>query len=285
MRRRCLLGLAALSASGQQVADTAFDPPIGKPAFALGKGPVVGIDEAHHNFHTVRGRYQTFARLLRKDGFVVRAAGGPCDVFVVANALHASNPNSRTSPNPPAFSIREVAGVAEWVRDGGALLLIADHQPFPAAASTLATAFGVTFHNGYAGDGSIRFDKAGGRLREHLVTRDIDAVMTFQGSAFRADGSEPLLVFGPETFSTDRLTAERTQIGGWLQGAVLKHGRGRVAVFGEAAMFSAQLAGPQRRPMGMNHPEAGQNPRFLLQVMRWLGSGPRVGRAPLPSSW
>ena len=68
MRRRRLLGLAALGASAQQVADTAFDPPIGKPAFALGKGPVVGIDEAHHNFHTVGGRYQTFARLLRKDG-------------------------------------------------------------------------------------------------------------------------------------------------------------------------------------------------------------------------
>ena len=284
MRRRRLLGLAALGASKQQVADTAFDPPIGKPAFALGKGPVVGIDEAHHNFHTVGGRYQTFARLLRKDGFVVRAAGGPCDVFVVANALHASNANSWELPNLPAFSIREVAGVAEWVRGGGALLLIADHQPFPGAASTLAAAFGVTFHNGYGGGGLIRFDKADGSLREHSITRDIDAVMTFQGSAFRADGGEPLLVFGPDAVSTVRSTVERAPIGGWLQGAVLKHGRGRVAVFGEAAMFSAQLTGTQRRSMGMNHPDAGQNPRFLLNVMRWLSSGPRVGRAPLLSS-
>jgi hypothetical protein len=54
---------------------------------------------------------------------------------------------------------------------------------------------------------------------------------------------------------------------------VLAFGRGRVAVFGEAAMFSAQLAGPERRPMGMNAPEAPQNPRFLLNLVRWL-AGP-----------
>ena len=62
----------------------------------------------------------------------------------------------------------------------------------------------------------------------------------------------------------------RTRADGMLHGAVLRHGRGRVDVFGEAAMFSAQLAGPQRRPMGMNDPGAPQNPQFLLNVMHWL---------------
>jgi hypothetical protein len=60
---------------------------------------------------------------------------------------------------------------------------------------------------------------------------------------------------------------------GLLQGAVLSHGRGRVAVFGEAAMFSAQLAGPNRNPMGMNAPHARQNPQFLLTVVHWLAEG------------
>ena len=223
MRRRCLLGLAALRVGAQQVADTGFDPPIGKPAFAFGRGPIVGVDAGHHNFHTADGRYQTFARLLRKNGFVVEAAGGKCDVFVVANALHASNADSWALPNLPAFSDREVGAVAEWVRGGGALLLIADHQPFPGAASTLAAAFGVTFHNGYAGNGVLRFDKASGSLREHSITRDVDFVMTFQGSAFRAPGAEPLLVFGPETVSTVRPAGEKSAAGGWLQGAVLTH--------------------------------------------------------------
>ena len=44
----------------------------------------------------------------------------------------------------------------------------------------------------------------------------------------------------------------------------------RVAVFGEAAMFSAQLAGPDKRQMGMNAPIASKNPQFLLNVMHWL---------------
>jgi hypothetical protein len=35
-------------------------------------------------------------------------------------------------------------------------------------------------------------------------------------------------------------------------------------------MFSAQVAGPQRNPMGMNHPSAPQNAQFLLNVMHWL---------------
>jgi hypothetical protein len=35
-------------------------------------------------------------------------------------------------------------------------------------------------------------------------------------------------------------------------------------------MFSAQRAGAQRSPMGMNDPSAPQNVQFLLNVMHWL---------------
>ena len=35
-------------------------------------------------------------------------------------------------------------------------------------------------------------------------------------------------------------------------------------------MFSAQVSGPDRRPMGMNHPDAAQEAQFLLNVMHWL---------------
>jgi hypothetical protein len=49
----------------------------------------------------------------------------------------------------------------------------------------------------------------------------------------------------------------------------MKVGHGRVTVFGEAAIFSAQLAG-YKQPMGMNAPEAKQNHQLLLNVMHWL---------------
>jgi hypothetical protein len=59
---------------------------------------------------------------------------------------------------------------------------------------------------------------------------------------------------------------------GLVQGAVLHHGQGRVAVFGEAAMFSAQSAinGDKVVRMGMNDPEASQNAQFVLNVVHWL---------------
>ncbi len=75
---------------------------------------------------------------------------------------------------------------------------------------------------------------------------------------------------------------------GLLIGAALTHGRGRVVVFGEAAMLTAQLAGPQRAPAGMNSPEAAHHPRLVLNTVRWLAGvtgppapgprGPRSGQ-------
>lgn len=46
-------------------------------------------------------------------------------------------------------------------------------------------------------------------------------------------------------------------------------GAGRVAAFGEAAMFLAQV-GSYGEPMGMNDPEADRNYQFVLNVVRWL---------------
>jgi hypothetical protein len=67
----------------------------------------------------------------------------------------------------------------------------------------------------------------------------------------------------------DSATAIRP-VGGWLQGATRRVAAGRVAFFGEAAMFTAQRAGAAQRPMGMNAPRAEQNARFVLNVLRWL---------------
>jgi hypothetical protein len=59
---------------------------------------------------------------------------------------------------------------------------------------------------------------------------------------------------------------------GLVQGAVLHFGRGRVAVFGEAAMFTAQtwVRDGVTGQMGMNHPSAAENPQFIVNVMHWL---------------
>jgi hypothetical protein len=285
-------------AGGPQVSDTLFDPPIARPAFPVGSGPTVLLDEAHFNFHTVEGRYAPFVRLLRRDGFVVRplrepwtqASLAPARILVIANALaERMSRGPWALPNSPAFTPAEITLLAQWVKGGGSLLLIADHMPFPGAVETLAAAFGIQMTDGFATDrrcevDEIVFRRSDGSLAPHPITNGrsslerVDSVRSFTGQAFRLSGpGQPLLTLGagsvvllPTTAwrfsdSTPRIPAE-----GMLQGAVLELGRGRVAVFGEAAMFSAQVSGPARRPMGMNAPHAGENPQFLLNLIHWL---------------
>lgn len=280
----------------QQIPDTEFRPPIKNPFFKPGEGPVVLIDEAHFNFHTASGRYQTFANLLRRDGYVVREMRERFSkkslesgrILVIANPLHESNQSNWSPPNPPAFTDQEVDAVKAWVEAGGSLMLIADHLPFPGAADNLALAFGIHFNNGYAMEpghsGPLSFTVSSGLQIDHPILRGrndserVEKVVTFTGSAFQIDKGEPLMTFSQKAVSLmpkvfgQGFTADtpRSSIGNWLQGAVIKVGKGRVAVFGEAAMFSAQLAGPNRVPMGMNAPDASQNPQFLLNVMHWL---------------
>ena len=179
--------------------------------------------------------------------------------------------------------------VSDWVKAGGSLFLIVDHKPFPEAADNLAKAFGVRFSNGYAIDPNVQgsamlFKLDNGSLKAHAITNGrsdsekVDSVATFTGSAFQVDGSaQPLLVLGSSVVSIMPTTSgevtkdtPRVPVNGWYQGAVMRFGKGRVAVFGEAAMFSAQLAGPEKRQMGMNNPIASKNPQFLLNVMHWL---------------
>ena len=295
-----LLGWGAVSvlaggAGAQQVADSLFAPAIGAPAYRAGRGPVVFIDEAHSNFHTAGGRFFAFAQLLRRDGYDVRplrdrftrAALDPARVLVVSNALHERNREDWTLPTPSAFDDDEIAAVRSWVEDGGSLFLIADHMPFPGAAEKLARAFGVLFSNGFAVDddsGRMTFRLADGSLARHAVTRGrnraerVDSVTTFTGQAFRllATG-DPILympvdavVLMPDTAWDFSAQTPHLSAAGMVQGALLRVGRGRVAVFGEAAMFTAQLGGPERAPVGMNDPVAARNPQFLLNVMHWL---------------
>jgi hypothetical protein len=303
--------LIAPPALAQQVPDTTFSPPVASPAFAPGTGPVVLIDEGHHNFHTLGGRFAPFARLVARDGFVTRPHAGPftraaldsARVLVVSNALAERNLEAWHLPVSPAFDTSEVRLVEGWVRDGGSLLLIADHLPFGGAAEDLAAAFGVLLSNGFAQDaaGQMNFmlRRSDGLLHAHPVTdgrgpgQRVDSVMVYTGEAFRTSVPvDTLLAMGPGStlllpevaWQFSPLTPQ-IRADGMLVGAALTHGRGRVVVFGEAAMLTAQLAGPQRVPVGMNAPEAVHHSRLVLNTVRWLAgvagapdAGPRERR-------
>lgn len=280
-----------------QQADLSFEPAIGRPAYSTGLGPTILIDEAHFNFHTVNGRYAPFANLLRRDGYVVEPLTEPAsaetlvpaDILVIANAIAESDQKGWKLPIEPAFTKSEIRAIRQWVEEGGSLLLIADHMPFPGAVEDLAAAFDVMFGNGFLYDAEersmLQFTPENG-LGEHPIIDGryekeiVSSVRTFTGQAFRVGADHHPLLTVPRG-STLKLPVEAWEFepttphvpaGGMLQGAALRHGEGRVAVFGEAAMFTAQevLRDDGRLLMGMNREDAGQNPQFLLNVMHWL---------------
>lgn len=298
MSRLLFVAPAAIpSVNAQPIADTAFRPPIENPAYPPGSGPAVLIDEAHFNWHTSGGRYLPFAELLRRDGYAVQASMAPFDkeslqrgrILVIANAVNERNKQDWSPPNPSAFREEEIKAVRNWVKGGGSLLLIVDHRPWPAAADKLASAFGIHFSNGFAlpektQEEPLIFRRSDRTLADHPITKGqaanerVDSVATFTGSAFRVDkGGQPLLIFGsnivsflPRTSGDTNAETPRIPVRGWYQGATMRVGQGRVVVFGEAAMFSAQVEGPNREPFGMNAPTAKQNAQFVLNVLHWL---------------
>jgi hypothetical protein len=299
-RKVCLLivftGLISGCLLSQQVADTNFNPVIARPEYAPGKGPLVLIDEGHYNFHTAEGRYLPFARLLRADGYVVKGSAGDfkemnlskARILVIANALNSLNIQNWFLPTPSAFTPTEIEVIRRWVEAGGSLFLIADHMPMGGAAADLAAAFGFKFTNGFAADtttpGSAYFYRKDNTMLSCSVTNGRDAretvnkVVTFTGQAFKAPAEaitilkfdERYLLLESDTAWVFNSKTRYTPIKDWSQGAYMKYGKGRLVMFGEAAMFTAQLAGPSKARVGMNSENAEENYKLLLNLIHWL---------------
>ena len=281
---------------GQQLPDTLYKPQISNPMYAVGSGPVVFIDEGHYNFHTKDGNYTAFSKLLERDGYQVNAFKGDFEtkklakgkILVIANALHKSNLQNWSLPTPSAFTKTEMETVKKWVYEGGNLFLIADHMPMAGAAEDLAAEFGFEFTNGFVFDtisrGPIHFYADKKTLVENTITKGrnssekVDHIATFTGQGFKIpDDASPILIFDgkcinmlPESAWVFNEKTERYNVKGWSQGAYKNYGKGRVVVFGEAAMFTAQLAGPQKRKFGMSLDIASENYQLLLNIIHWL---------------
>jgi len=225
------------------------------PVYQEDSGPNVCIDEAHFNLHTAGGIYSPFAELLRGDGYrVTRFRSGfttealkDCEILLIANAAAEANavgfdaPQSNWAyPHASTFTRKEIDEIIVWIRGGGALFLIADHAPWPAAVSDLALLLGVVMLDVYTysskearATGMVVFGAVleegwrelaqqydqpfeffepiltnRGTLARHPVTEGrnseerIGSVVTFSGQAFYASEEwEPILVFGANAVS------------------------------------------------------------------------------------
>ena len=280
----------------QQLADTTYLPEISKPIYQTGKGPFIFVDEAHHNFHTKDGRYKAFSDLLTRDGYKMKSYKGTFKkkelekgkILVISNALNERNTNDWSLPTPSAFTNEEIAIVKKWVEQGGRLFLIADHMPMAGAAEAMAAAFDFEFTNGFVFDtisrGPAFFNLEKQTLFKSIITEGrnsdeaISQAVSFTGQAFKIpEDATPILILNencinmlPErAWAFDENTTQYN-VKGWSQGAYRTYGKGKIVVFGEAAMFSAQIAGPQKIKMGMNNDIAPENYQLLLNIIHWL---------------
>lgn len=286
-------------------------------AYKAGEGPKVLVDEGHNNFQTIADRLKGFAALLSLDNmqvaplrepFTAKALEG-VNVLVSFNALNEKNANEKKTvnrwelPTPSAFTDDEIKVVTEWVKNGGSLLLVADHMPFPGAMEKLGNSLGVIFQNNFAFDAAftygpkdpnlIKFYRspssprvgkllAGNPIADGTAgTEKLDVVVSFTGHAFRMKpgvAHTPILELGqgvnlawPIEHAEITPKTPFSQGEGFLQGAILNVGKGRVAVFGEASMFSTNWAEwNDNYPMGFQNPQASDNKQFILNVMHWL---------------
>jgi hypothetical protein len=285
------LGLLGGQGGGQR-SDPNFNAKVAHPAYAGGPThPRVLFDEAHHNFHTASGRYKPFAELITNDGYQVipnkekftRDVLSKGDILVIANALGAEGMGADGAANP-AFTDAECDSVRDWVKDGGALLLITDHAPMGSAAECLAKRFGVNMSKGAVGDPvnseegatSLVFSRQNHLLGDHPITRGrddserVNKVRTFTGTSLKGpEGSVAILKLADTavdySFRDDNKTVSAA---GRAQGLAFPFGQGRVVVMGEAAELSAQVTGVDRK-MGMNVPGI-DNRQMALNILHWL---------------
>lgn len=198
----------------------------------------------------------------------------------------------------------------DWVRDGGSLLLIADHAPYGNAADNLAKRFGVVMGKGWAFDRAsaagittqLVFSRENGLLGTHPILRGRDSsevvksIRSFTRQWLSVpSGATILLKLGStareaptpndldaenaaaesKDSSTGTIGAHSSPVGGRAQGLAMPFGRGRLVVLGEAALLSAQILrfteGNQQRDTKIGMNVPGNDDRQLaLNVLHWL---------------
>jgi hypothetical protein len=125
--------------------------------------------------------------------------------------------------------------------------------------------------------GFIIYTRASGRLADHAITlgrndaERINKIIAFTGQSLKgpADSAAFLKLADSAEDAMPGVNTNPASAAGRAQGIAISLGKGRVVMLGEAAMLSAQLAGPNQMPFGMNRPGI-DNRQLALNIVHWL---------------
>lgn len=295
-------------AQDRQTAVTEYTYTNENPAYEAQRGPRIVIHR-YVSPYLQRGAFEPFAALAETDGFQAQWLDGPLtaerladtEILAIVNAYSRSGAGDyrrySTMDVPSIYSEEELDLIVSWVKEGGALLLLADHSPFAGGTIALASRFGAVYMTGHA----LRSDSISenkhvnidfrrtpegpnqGKLNAHPIADGalglgkIEHFFAFGGQAIIPPAGATNLLQIPQGFEailTFRLTEEfysapRIDAGGLSQGMAMTFGEGRVAIFGEAGGFTAQRI-DDGEPFGLTDPDADENAEFVLSTLRWL---------------
>jgi len=169
--------------------------------------------------------------------------------------------------------------IESWVKQGGSLLLITDHDPDVKESIALAQKFGFELWNtsprNSSGQLTIVFKSSNGSLEDHAITSnpDISHFVAAHGSMMRIpDNAEPIFTLPNGSYFIERDPNTKKNVkkdaSGFSLGGVRDWGAGRIAVFNEASGFNAQIY--KGKKFGMNAANSQDNAQFTLNLLHWL---------------
>jgi len=255
-----------------QFDDDFYEPAVATPSYPPGTGPRILVDSSHANTSDLASRFLKFGELLAADGYQVEDSPYPFNTEDFDDQLEDAEILVVANPGVDILAA-EFQPVVDWVRDGGKLLFVIDHTPFPARVATAAPLLGITFPVGQRvrvvppSCLPVQFcdivrivwartplNSAEGSILEHAVTQgsassssdDVSVVRSYVGSAFAVVSNPPTdATYSPTLVhpATAVFHPSSQSASGLLLGLAIQLGSGRVYVSGEAAMLSAQRLG------------------------------------------
>jgi hypothetical protein len=189
----------------------------------------------------------------------------------------------------------------DWIKAGGALLLITDHWPFGPAVAALAQRLGVLIgtglvedpdhHDAERGASHLVFDDDNGLLKDHPVLRGrneserVHRVLTFTGTSLACptEGipflklSTTAIEYPPTPATVDKKGGntrvsmnygEAVPTKGNSQGLAMEWGKGRIVMLADAGMLRAERP-RDGKVVGMNF-SGYDNRKLAMNIMHWL---------------
>jgi len=274
-------------------ADIDFKPEVALPVFKE-KHPVVLFDQAHLNLAVTDGRYSPLIHLLESDGFQVKPvttkitaavlAGG--DILYISGAQAATN-EKVLGTTKSAFTEEEELLIQGWVKNGGSLLLMADHAPIGDAVHSLAAKFQVSVSDGETNDpqnylpalqdtSHLLFTMENHLLMDHPIVHGqnkneaLHRVVAFSGQSVKGPSdSRPILGLSP-TAENYLKNGGKSPVGtGYCEAVSFTYGKGRVVVFGDATVFTSKFHTVKNEKEGMNRTDI-DNVKMATNTFRWL---------------